>query len=206
MVSAPIFLLTYVACLVLCRAEKQKLLFENNHPGYLYSLGANLYIGKKSYEDEYRETSLVGVVSTPKEAVKMSIVRGSDGRVSFSNIVLDDEQDKMYQDSGYIQEKKALAFINVGAHTRYVFFPLQQRINFYFSFSPVVIPEKNAFQIYTRGGCLAVDTRGLLTFESCIDADTPRRKKQLFRWVNQDWYNTGIGKYKTSSVTYSANL
>lgn len=204
MISFIILLFNCFIFLVLCYNEKISL-FENNHPGYLYNLGANSYIGKKINDDENRTEFLVGIVDSPKEAAKLSVVRGSDGRISFSNIILEEEYEKVYNRGYYVNKRKALALTNIGSHPRYTFFPLQQKLNFYFSFSPVVIPEKNAFQIYTRGGCLAVDEMGLLTFEGCIDASTPRKKNQLFRWINQEWYNAGIEK-SNSSTPYTGDL
>ncbi|KAI5173040.1 hypothetical protein NEFER03_2024 [Nematocida sp. LUAm3] len=190
--SLPVSLTLFLVLLpfLLCKQEYKEL-FTNTEPGYLFSIGANAYVGRNT-NPSTSTSSFEGVNEQPEAATPFIILISSYHGVPYSNILLADassEKEPRYQEE---TRKVALALSDNGDAIGYALSPLEQKSAFYFTFSPVVIPHLNAMHIYTNGGCLSVDERGTLSFATCVDTPSEAWFRQLFRWVNHSWYKSGI--------------
>ncbi|KAI5189484.1 hypothetical protein NEMIN01_0547 [Nematocida minor] len=175
-------------------------IFEENQPGYLYSLGGHGYVFNAETAGMPGVHSALAITHTPEYAMSMKIIRKVFRGITYSIMIADPEACKniLSVNGSYCVFKYTRM---MGARTGLILGKEKATFDNYFMFSPPVTRDTNAFQIYNQGKCVTVDRHGVLDLAECIEAPTQTREKQLFRWVNKDWYDKGMSAKQSHKFT-----
>lgn len=175
---------------VLAAAETQVLespgvLFDPDVPGYLFSVGAQQYLG----QIESREEKLLWIKGAPSQekAMLLRIHRVLSNGNTY-HLIATEESDlaaarpKERRDVYPHYDTSRLQVLGVNSLSFIHVYPNTGRANVRFSFSPPVLKHANAFKIYLLDRCLELGGSGFLRAADCVETLSPRGKRQLFAW------------------------
>ncbi|OAG32174.1 hypothetical protein NEDG_02093 [Nematocida displodere] len=190
------FLSDYARCLV---NTYERPAFGNGVPGYFYNVGGKMYLTKK--KSEHDSFVWIGGTPDPKSATKLMIQRQSIHGYTSNLIISEDFDDVQLRKTRLHPGRSKNTFhgfpsfslIDGWKHPHVVLSVSTASPSNWFSFSPPVILENNAFRVYAGNKCLAMEREGYLFVQECISYPEERRNMQLFTWLSEEQYTSVKG-------------